>query len=93
MPFLIIGSIVVGIATPTEAGGVAVAYALLLGFLVYSKLTLRNTFEVLKRCAIMTASLWFTVAGAAVISWVAGSEQITVLKSRRGCFLSRLIQL
>jgi C4-dicarboxylate transporter DctM subunit len=76
MPFLIIGSIVFGIATPTEAGGVAVAYALLLGFLVYKKLTLRNTFEVLKRCAIMTASLGFTLAGAAVISWVAVSEQI-----------------
>jgi C4-dicarboxylate transporter, DctM subunit len=76
MPFLIIGSIVFGIATPTEAGGVAVAYALLLGFLVYKKLTLRNTFEVLRRCAIMTASLGFTLAGAAVISWVAVSEQI-----------------
>lgn len=76
MPPLIIGSIVFGIATPTEAGGMAVLYALFLGFLVYKKLTLKSTFEVLKRCAIITASLGFTLAGAAVISWVAVSEQI-----------------
>ena len=46
------------------------------GFVIYRKLTFRNTFEVLKRCAILTASLTFTIAGAAVISWVAISEQI-----------------
>jgi tripartite ATP-independent transporter DctM subunit len=76
MPPLIIGSIIFGVATPTEAAGMAVAYALFLGFFVYRKLTLRQTFEILKRCAITTSSLAFTIAGAAVISWVAVSEQI-----------------
>jgi tripartite ATP-independent transporter DctM subunit len=76
MPPIIIGSIIFGIATPTEAAGVAVAYALFLGFIVYRKLTFRNTLEILKRCAIITASLTFTIAGASVISWVAISEQM-----------------
>ncbi|HVN97375.1 MAG TPA: TRAP transporter large permease [Syntrophorhabdaceae bacterium] len=78
MPIVVVGSIVFGIATPTEAAGVAVAYALFLGFVVYRKLTLRSTFEVVKKCAVLTASVCFTVAGAAVISWVASAEQITV---------------
>jgi len=78
MPIFVIGSILFGIATPTEAAGVAVAYAFFLGFIVYRKLTLRSTFEVLKRCAVTTASVTFTVAGAAVISWVATDEQITL---------------
>jgi tripartite ATP-independent transporter DctM subunit len=55
---------------------VAVAYALFLGFVIYRKLTFRNTLEILKRCAIITASLTFTIAGASVISWVAISEQM-----------------
>jgi tripartite ATP-independent transporter DctM subunit len=78
MPIVVVGSIVFGIATPTEAAGVAVAYALFLGFIIYRKLTLKSTFEVIKRCAVLTASVSFTVAGAAVISWVASAEQITV---------------
>jgi tripartite ATP-independent transporter DctM subunit len=76
MPPIIIGSIIFGIATPTEAAGVAVAYALFLGFVIYRKLTFGNTLEILKRCAIITASLTFTIAGASVISWVAISEQM-----------------
>jgi C4-dicarboxylate transporter DctM subunit len=75
-PPIIIGSIVFGIATPTEAAGVAVAYSFFLGFLVYKKLTLKNTFEVLKRCSITTASLTFTIGGASVIAWLATAEQI-----------------
>lgn len=75
LPLVIIGSIVFGIATPTEAAGIAVAYALFLGFFVYKRLTLKNTFEALKNCAITTASLTFTLAGASVIAWVAMSEQ------------------
>jgi C4-dicarboxylate transporter, DctM subunit len=78
MPVFVVGAIIFGIATPTEAAGVAVAYALFLGFVVYRKLTLRSTFEVIKKSAVLTASVSFTVAGAAVISYVASAEQITV---------------
>jgi tripartite ATP-independent transporter DctM subunit len=78
MPVFVVGSIMFGIATPTEAAGVAVVYALFLGFIVYRKLTLRSTFDVIKKSAVLTASVSFTVAGAAVISYVASAEQITV---------------
>jgi tripartite ATP-independent transporter DctM subunit len=82
MPVFVVGSIMFGIATPTEAAGVAVVYALFLGFVVYRKLTLRSTFEVIKKSAVLTASVSFTVAGAAVISYVASAEQITVQMTR-----------
>lgn len=39
MPIIIVGGIVGGIFTPTESAGIAVAYALLLGGVVYRELT------------------------------------------------------
>lgn len=74
MPLIILGTIVFGIATPTEAAGVAAAYAAFLGFVVYKQLTLRIVFDILKQCAVTTASIMFTVAGATVISWVSVAE-------------------
>ena len=42
MPVIILASIYGGIATPTEAAAVAVVYAILVGFLVYRDLTIRD---------------------------------------------------
>lgn len=74
-PFIILGSMIFGVATPTEAAAVAVGYALFAGFVIYKELTLKIVIDVLKHCAILTGSIMFTVAGAAIISWVALSEQ------------------
>jgi TRAP-type C4-dicarboxylate transport system permease large subunit len=45
MPGIILGGILGGVFTPTEAGAVAVAYALLIGFAVYHTLTIRDVGE------------------------------------------------
>ena len=42
MPLIIIGGIVLGVFTPTESAGIAVAYALFLGGLVYRELSWRS---------------------------------------------------
>ena len=57
MPFIILGGIYSGIATPTEAGAVALVYTLLVGFVVYRTMTIRNVFAASKDAAILTGSV------------------------------------
>ena len=52
MPLIILGGIYGGIMTPTEAAGVAVVYAIPIGFWFYRGLTLRTFYESLKDSAI-----------------------------------------
>ncbi|OED42879.1 C4-dicarboxylate ABC transporter permease [Chromatiales bacterium (ex Bugula neritina AB1)] len=52
MPLIILGGIYGGIMTPTEAAGVAVIYAIPVGFFFYKGLTLGTFFESLKESAI-----------------------------------------
>lgn len=52
MPLIILGGIYGGIMTPTEAAGVAVIYAIPIGFFVYRGLTLNTFYESLKHSAI-----------------------------------------
>lgn len=47
MPLLIIGSIVFGVATPSESAGIAVLYSLLIGFFVFKELNLRELPEMI----------------------------------------------
>ena len=76
MPIVVLGSMIFGIATPTEAAGIAVAYALFLGAVVYREFTWRSILEAVKNSAVTTASICFTIAGASVIGWVATAEQV-----------------
>ena len=48
MPVIILGGIYGGFMTPTEAAGVAVVYAIPIGFLVYKGLTKENFFPTLR---------------------------------------------
>ena len=52
MPLIILGGIYGGIMTPTEAAGVAVIYAIPVGFFIYRGLTLQLLFESLKESSI-----------------------------------------
>lgn len=52
MPMIILGGIYGGIMTPTEAAGVAVIYAIPVGFFIYRGLTLQLFFESLKESSI-----------------------------------------
>ncbi len=63
----IMGSIMFGIATPTEAAGVGVAVAILISF-VWGDLTVKGLVESVYRSALMFASIGFIVLGAAILS-------------------------
>jgi TRAP-type C4-dicarboxylate transport system permease large subunit len=64
-PIIILGGILVGVFTPTEASAVAVAYALIVSFFVLRSMKLRDLGEVLTKSALATSAVLLLV-GAAV---------------------------
>jgi tripartite ATP-independent transporter DctM subunit len=76
MPLIIIGGIVSGIFTATEAAAVAVGYAVLIGFLAYRNLTLKHFFSILEKSARTSASIYLIIGFATIISWVLASERV-----------------
>lgn len=57
MPGIILGGIYSGIATPTEAGAVALVYTLFVGILIYRTLTFENLFESTLEAARLTGAI------------------------------------
>ncbi len=64
-PILILGGIVVGVFTPTEASAIAVAYALFVSFFILRSMTIADLGPVLARSAMASATVLLLV-GAAV---------------------------
>jgi len=77
-PVLIIGGIVFGIFTPTEAAVAAVVYTLLVGGLVFRTLDWRAVCSILVETAEITASILMIVASAALFAWVLTLNQVAV---------------
>ena len=75
-PFIIIGGILLGIFTPTEAAVVAVLYALLLGTVVYRELNLRRLGAILVESLVTTATITFIIATASSFSWLLAREGV-----------------
>ncbi len=74
-PVIIMGGIMGGIFTPTEAAAVAVLYALILG-MCYRTLRLKDCAEVLSSSVITTAVLLFIIGTANAFAWLLAAEQI-----------------
>ena len=76
MPVLILGFILGGITTPTEAASIAVAYALFIGGVVYRTLTWRDLYQMLARTALITGIVFLIIASASILGWWMTFEQI-----------------
>ena len=80
LPVIMIGGIVSGIFTPTEAGSVATLYALVVGFFVTGELTLKNCYRALVRTAVLTAIVMIMVSFAGVATnWLARMQVIFIV--------------
>lgn len=70
MPVIILGGIFSGVFTATEAGVVAVAYALLVGTFVYRTLNFKLVGKLLVDAAVTTAAAMFLIAMASSFAWL-----------------------
>ena len=75
LPIIIIGGIRVGIFTATEAGAVAILYAVLLGFL-YRDMKASDLVRSLKETVASTSSIMLIVSAASVYSWILTRERV-----------------
>jgi tripartite ATP-independent transporter DctM subunit len=76
-PLIIVGGILSGAFTPTEAAIAAVVYALFLGGVVYRILTWRRLIKVSMETIETTAVILLIVAGASIFAWILTSNQVT----------------
>jgi tripartite ATP-independent transporter DctM subunit len=71
-PVIIVGGILSGIFTATEAGAVACLYALILGVAYYRRIKLRDLPGILLEAAVMTTMVSGVIAVAGASGWLLG---------------------
>jgi len=79
MPVIILGGILSGIFTATEASGIAVVYSLIIGFFVYRNLKLIDLKEISISTAKTTGMVFLVIACANMFNWVISIERIPQL--------------
>ena len=75
-PVIIIGGILLGVVTPTEAGALGAVYAVLVGFLVTRELRWADFPPALLRSGITTGIVFILIATANVVSWLLTVAQV-----------------
>ena len=74
-PVIILGGILGGFFTPTEAAGVGALYMLLLAF-SYRTLKLRDVAIIFRDTAVITAQIMLIIGASALLSWILAREQV-----------------
>jgi len=70
MPAIILGGIVTGIVTPTEAGVIAVVYGLVVGSFVYKELKLRDLPRIFGQAMVNSAAVLIIIATTGLFCWI-----------------------
>ncbi len=68
MPFVIIGSILSGFVSPTEAAVIAVVYGLVVGLFIYRELKWKDIVEALKETVRTSAKIFILIGAAALFT-------------------------
>ena len=76
MPVFVLGGIMLGWFSPTEAGGFACLYAMVVGSLVHRSLSLRAIVEAAADAALLTAQILIIVAAAGLFSYLLTTQQV-----------------
>jgi len=79
MPVLILGGILSGMFTPTEAAGVAVVYSTLVGIFLYRRLNLRNLPNVILKAGLESGMVMLLIAMSEPFAWIVAVDQIPQL--------------
>lgn len=77
MPVFLIGGIIGGFMTPTEAAAVSVVYALAVGALVYRAFDLRDLWRIFGSSAFEAARLLFMIGAALTMTWIFALENVS----------------
>ncbi|WP_221029278.1 TRAP transporter large permease [Actomonas aquatica] len=78
---IVLGGILGGVFSATEASAIAVAYAFILGVVIYREIPLSHLPEILLRAAKTTAVVMLLVGASQAMSWVLAYERVPDLVS------------
>lgn len=76
LPIVIIGGIRLGVFGPTEAGAIAVIYALIIGFFIYREMSFKDLLNALKESMQIIATVMIIIAAGTAFGWILTLEQI-----------------
>lgn len=76
LPVFIVGGVRFGVFTATEAGAMALVFALLCGGLIYRCLTRENFIEAAREAASDTIAVSIIIAAAAPFAWILAFQQV-----------------
>ena len=79
MPVLIMGGILSGMFTPTEAAGVTVVYAAVMGAFYYRRLNFKNLPKVLLASGLESGMVMLLIAMSEPFAWFVAADQIPQL--------------
>jgi tripartite ATP-independent transporter DctM subunit len=75
MPVIILGGILGGFTTPTEAAAIAVAYSLFIGFFIYRSLSVKVLFKLLVQNAILMGVIGLIISTSTILAWFLAYEK------------------
>jgi C4-dicarboxylate transporter DctM subunit len=75
-PVIVVGGIYGGVFSPTEAASVCVIYAIILEFVIFRSLKLKDLLAIAKSTGMITAIVFILVGAGAAFSWVISFAQI-----------------
>ncbi len=75
MPAIILGGIIGGVMTPTEAAMAGAMYAFILGFFVYREIKLHDLPRIINESVVGTAAIVIIISAAQPIGWILAYEQ------------------
>jgi C4-dicarboxylate transporter DctM subunit len=79
MPVIILGGIFGGVFTPTEAGAVAIAYALVVGLWIYRELRIADLPDILLQSFVTSATVMLVIGATTALAWVITLEGVPLL--------------
>jgi tripartite ATP-independent transporter DctM subunit len=76
LPFIILGGIISGVFTPTEAAGISVVYALVVSLFLFRTLNFRKLYRLLVHSAEVTAVIMIIIATSMLLGWVLSHARV-----------------
>ena len=80
--FIVIGGIIGGVFTATEAGAIAVLYSLFLAMVVYQEIDFKELPDIALKAGGITAIVMFLIATSSAMSWILSYENIPQMISQ-----------
>lgn len=74
-PVVVVGGILTGLFTPTEAAAVGCLYMLILGF-AYRSLTIKHLGPVVRDAAVTSAAIMIIIGATSLLGWILAKERI-----------------